>query len=247
MAGASPEARSRSLRQTFLSFPTVNALTKPPGSFLRRGVRFLELPDELTLRIFELAITESRRSHCACDTVFDHDTLNALLLTCHRFCRIALPLHYRTIFFRYPKLLVLPQRAARLLRRDLQDPHALSPQCRVFHLLLDVYQSPAMPGGYLTAEESISRFKRVRCLQIYAFDCEQQIWACIQSAVDHMPEIRHLSIRGRFLDIASVQQNLDIPWLQKLTIEGLSDSRQGSGELQQRVLASSPKLGLECL
>lgn len=234
----SPGSRTISLHQTFLRFSIHNFSTRPHRSKMQRGAFILKLPDEILLPVLELATTNPRLSeeHCHCETLLDYADLKSLLFTCRRFSRIVLPWLYHTIRFDYPHQMVRPTRAAKSLHRSLQENPSLLQHCRVLRIDTNGYLAGTIPADFSIANDFVSWFKRVRCLEVYGEFAKIHIWPCIQTAVRHMPEIEHIAISGRWLDLESIMQNVDIPTLRKLTINGFSDKSERSTNLQSKVL-----------
>jgi hypothetical protein len=248
MATTQPWAESISLYQTFLRFPTQNARTRPHRSKIQRKALILEFPNELLLTIFELATLSPRlsRPYCDCETLYDYAAIKSLLFTCHHFSRVGLPLLYRIIRFDYPHQTVPPTKAAKSLHRSLQKNPSLLQHCRVLRIDLGTYASELTPEDFCIANDFVSWFKRVRCLEIcggFANNWDEPTWTCIQTAVQHMHEIEHISISGLCLDVGSIMQNFDIPTLRKLSISGYSDASQ---ELQSKVLPSAQESSVLC-
>lgn len=242
MATTQDWTQSISLHQTFLRFSTHNARTRPHRSKIQRKAYILKCPDELLITIFELAISNPRllsKPYCDCESPYDYAGIKSLLFTCHHFSRIALPFLYRIIRFDYPHWTVPPTKAAKSLHRSLQENLSLLQHCRVLSIDTKTYVSGATPEDFSVANDFVSWFNGVRCLKIYggyAPGCNGHILACIQTAVQHMHEIEHISMSGCCLDLRSIMQNVDVPTLRRLSIAGFSDASRRSVEVQPKVV-----------
>ena len=140
-----------------------------------------EAPDELLIRVLELAVSDacSPRGSCDCEKQCSHTDIKALAEICHRFNRIMVPLLYRTTDFAYP--LCYSQTAwkeLKILHRNLLKNPSLWQYYRIL-LLVDGRTLWLKMEWFSIANNFVSSLTKVRCLRIcipYNSDFSDQEW-----------------------------------------------------------------------
>ena len=238
-------ARSEAVRQTYLGSSAQITLTiHDRDKVPRREAYISRLPDELLVRILELATLESGPGGvCDCEKQRSYAAIRTLLGICHRLHRIVLPFLYHTIRFNYPQGTVPPTRAVRSLHRRLQKNPSLRQHCLVLWVNIDDIGSKAEVEEFFIANDLVTWLTKVRCLKIHGgFEGKRNAhtWALIRNVTQHMRELEHLSIsrQGWGLYLSPIIEHLEIPSLRKLNVHGVSETKGGAVVLERKVLPS---------
>jgi hypothetical protein len=273
MASSQRCAKPRSLRQTYLgssaqnrliildhhkSTPTEEAVTLATIITCDRDNRIptssteafiFRLPDELLAIILELATKNNTRYtswrwwYCVYHTPSNYADIKALALVCCRFNRIALPLLYRVIRFRFPRHIVPSTKAVKTLHSTLQKYPSLSQYCRRLSIRIVDSRSESRLEDFSIVNDIASWLTKVQCFEIHGgFDeCNEQTWGFLRSAVQHMREIEHLSLSREAwgLYLKPIMEHIDIPSLKKLDIHGISEAKDGA------TVVLEPKVSLQ--
>ncbi|KAJ5116179.1 hypothetical protein N7456_000527 [Penicillium angulare] len=188
----------------------------------------LMLPEEILACI--LNSTMSYTTFCGHNVSFSESTIWALARTCHHLYRIAIPLIYRNLRLRFSQRILRPACSSGNLLRTLNADPSLATFC--YDLGLVVFDAcPARcEADFKKFEYFLPWFKNVKVLHLEAnFDRNSRgaSWRFIQRCAQRMPRLESLFLKGRNWaapSIPDVLQQIQIPTLRELTVDGKSTS-----------------------
>ena len=99
---------------------------------------------------------------------------------------------------------------------------------------------PTPAEAFGLAKEVVSQLIQVRCLEVRAGFARQDCpftWPFIRDSILRLPMITHLSLYAGSADmnVKDILQFIDVPWIRKLTVHGLSERGLSIEELEEAI------------
>jgi F-box-like len=184
----------------------------------------LGMPDELLSKI--LTLVTVRPSHEWPRNYYGR--ILPLLLVCSRFNRIASPILYHTAIFENCCGIVPPCLPARKFHRTMHKNPMLRPYVKAVQLYITDLHHIQSIDEYDIANDFMMWFPNVTSFELqagFANGKRKYTWPMIAKGMKHMPSVREISLYREDFDgllICDIIENLNIPSLRKLSIDGIS-------------------------